>query len=714
MGVGVTQDPASGSLQELKLDISYRTSEKDIVRTFYSPCLRRSVVYRRAVGYFTSGALAVAAKGVAHLIENDGSIRLVASPSLTDEDVEAINLGYKQRSEVVEEAVRLQFQEVHEKLVSDRLDALAWLIASKRLDVRLALRVDADGLLRRGIFHEKTGIFSDAEGNHVAFSGSSNETVGGLVDNHEVIDVFCSWDDPHFRVKRKMDEYDALWEGTTAGLEVTHFNDVAREVLERFRRRVPPSRDPLEPEDRKTVRLVGSPMTPPAIELRPYQASARDRWFDNNGRGMLKMATGSGKTITALSIAVRLARAYGLRAAIIVCPFRHLVTQWARECRRHRMDPLLAYGSRKSWFGALGDRVLAIRRTDNDRFLTVITTNSTFAGAPFQKRLRYFPQEHTLLIADEVHNLGATKLSTTLPTSIPLRLGLSATPERWFDDSGTQALFDYFGKVLRPEFTLKDAIDTGALCRYQYFPVMIELDEDEQQEYREITGHIAKAGGNADIVDESNERLMALFIKRARLVACAKDKFRALREVMTSRGECKHMLFYCGDGTVSDVAGSQGNQLFGRYVEVVAGILNSEFRMRVATYTAETSIKQREHLRVDFASGNLDGLVAIRCLDEGVDIPGIRTAVIMASSANPRQFIQRRGRVLRNSPGKKVAEIIDFIVVPPEDTIGSPLERGLLRRELKRFTEFADLAVNAGVAREAIWELQKTFDLMEI
>jgi len=711
--IPIVRSVATG-LRELDLDISYGTSSDDIVQTFYSPCLRRADLYRRAVGYFTSGALAAAAKGVAHLVANGGKIQLVASPRLTEEDIDAINHGYTRRQKVIESAIRLELDTVRNELESARLSALAWLIAHERLDVKLALRVDSNGHITRGIFHEKTGIISDVHHNHVAFSGSSNETVGGLIDNHEVIDVFWSWNDPHGRVRRKIGNFESLWTDVTPGLDVRTFTDVCADVLERFKQKHPPRRDPVEMPTARPTSRKGAPVMPPEIQLRPYQVTARDQWFLNNGRGMLKMATGSGKTITALSIAARLASDYGLTAAVIVCPYRHLVTQWARECRRHGMDPILAFGSRNSWYGGLANQLLENRRIDNDRFLTVITTNKTFLGDPFQLRLRDFPQNSTLFVADEVHNLGATKLAECLPTAIQLRLGLSATPERWFDERGTEDLFRYFGPVLQPEFTLKDAIDSGALCKYRYFPILVELSDDESEKYRAITASIARIAGNSTEIHETDARLLPLLIKRARLVACAKGKLPALRTLMATLRDRHHMLFYCGDGQVAYESAETEQEEFRRYVEVAARLLNSEFRMRVATYTFETSGNEREDLRVDFETGRIDGLVAIRCLDEGVDIPAIRSAVIMASSANPRQFIQRRGRVLRNAPGKRFASIYDFVVVPPQDTADSSWERKLLRRELTRFVEFADLALNAGEARTAIWDLQRMFDLMDL
>ena len=699
---------SSQGLSELALRISYGTGRDNLVADFYSPCLRRSNLYRRAVGYFTSNGLALAAQGVAHLIENGGRIRLIASPHLAEEDVEAINRGYREREAVLREATRRALKEVRDELTADRLNALAWLIASDRLDVRLALRVTPDGQIARGIFHEKTGIFSDSLGNSVAFSGSSNETVGGLVDNFEVVDVFWSWDDPHKRVQQKIKHFDTLWKSQTPGLEVVEFTDASRELLETYRRADPPTRDPAEHETSPPERNRRAPAVPGSIVLRDYQEAARQQWFANHGRGVLKMATGSGKTITALSIAARLAEEVELEAMIVVCPFRHLVTQWERECRRFGMEPLLAFQSRNRWFGPLSDALYATRDEGNRRFLSVITTNATFASAAFQSQLANFPRR-TLLIADEVHNLGATNLRECLPESVGLRLGLSATPERWFDDSGTAELFQYFGPVLQPELTLQDALEAGALCSYRYYPILVDLTEDEHREYIRISAELARVASSVKS-DESDERLTALLVRRARLVAHAENKLGALRALMTDKLHQTHMLFYCGDGTVEHPM----DDAEVRHVEAVCVVLGRELGFRVSTYTAEESLEERESLRRRFESGELQGLVAIRCLDEGVDIPAIQSAVILASSTNPRQFIQRRGRILRPAPEKESAEIYDLIVVPPIETAKSELERSLLRKELTRFAEFADLALNSGEARSTIFELQKTFDLMDV
>jgi DNA phosphorothioation system restriction enzyme len=397
----------------------------------------------------------------------------------------------------------------------------------------------------------------------------------------------------------------------------------------------------------------------------------------------------------------------------VVCPYRHLVTQWARECEKFGLQPILAFENVRTWQTQLSEQLYNVR-SNSQQFLTVITTNSTLISDGFQSQLKYFPQK-TLIIGDEAHNLGSPKLEESLPRNVGLRLGLSATPERYFDEIGTQSVFNYFGTVLQPEFTLRDAITQGALVRYLYYPVLIELTESESLAYAKLTRKIGRVlmykQRDGDFIDiEDNEDIKSLLIQRARLVSAAENKLNALRKLMLSRRETTHTLFYCSDG--SQEAEGRANL---RQLKEVTRILGVDLGYRVSTYTAETSLVEREILRNQFESGELQGLVAIRCLDEGVDIPAIKTAVILASSSNPRQFIQRRGRVLRPHPGKERATIFDMIVLPPDlDRNTLEVERNLLRKELRRFVEFADLADNAGEARMKLLDLQKRYGLMDV
>ena len=658
--------------------------------------------------------MAAAAQGLTALIRAGGRMRLVVSPNLSPEDAEAIEKGLKNRDEAIAQNLQRELEQEFNQVVRYRLECLAWLLSQGVLDIKLAV---PKVIRQRGIYHEKLGIFEDGEGNIVTFMGSANESSAALFDNFECIDVYWSWQPVLYqRVLTKIENFRLLWENQTANLEVMDFPEAARRSLLRLCPKEPPTKD-WDVNDR-AKNSTGSynpsstpstlyPVLPPGLTLRSYQQEAIDNWFANKGRGTLKMATGSGKTITALAIAAELYKKIQLQALIIVCPYRHLVQQWARECCKFGLQPVLAYESVSKWQSDLSNQLINLR-LGLQPFVAVITTNATLMGQGFQSHVGAFPQK-TLLIGDEAHNLGAERLAASLPRTVGLRLGLSATPERYFDDRGTQMLFDYFGPVLEPEFTLKDAIEAGALVHYRYYPILVELTEEETLRYGALSAKIGKAlaiGGDGD----DNEALGPLLAQRARLVGAAENKLEALRELMKRRLDTDHTLFYCGDGSVEDNV-TQESQ---RQLEVVTRLLGNELGYRVNTYTAETPLDEREELRQQFETGELQGLVAIRCLDEGVDIPAIQSAVILASSSNPRQFVQRRGRILRKHADKQRAELFDMIVVPPDLGRESLVtERNLLRKELKRFTEFADLADNAGEARMKLLPLQKRYGLMD-
>jgi DNA phosphorothioation system restriction enzyme len=450
---------------------------------------------------------------------------------------------------------------------------------------------------------------------------------------------------------------------------------------------------------------LGIPVIPSSISLRNYQQQAVISWFKNKGRGTLKMATGSGKTIIALAIATELYQQIGLQVLLIVCPFRHLVIQWQRECQKFNLQPILAMTRVDNWQRELANQLYNIR-AGNQSFLTIITTNSTLISDSFQSQFKFFPAK-TLIVGDEAHNLGSTYSAASLPRNIGLRLALSATPERYFDDDGTDAIFNYFGEIIPPEFSLSDAIKQGALVPYLYYPVLVELTPDEAINYAKLTQKIGWALSKHG--NWQNENLTSLLTMRSRLIGAAENKLAALKQLMKTRLNTSHTLFYCGDGYVDNY-----HLAYRRQIEAVTRILGKELGYRVNTYTNETSLENREQLRLQFERGELQGLVAIRCLDEGVDIPAIKTAIILASTTNPRQFIQRRGRILRPHPGKKQATLFDMIVMPPDlDRNTWEVERNLLRKELNRFIEFANLASNSTEALKKLLMLQEQYQLLD-
>ena len=672
-------------------------------------CLAESVEYWRAVGYFTSHGLALAAKGLAAFVSNGGRMRLVASPLLEPEDIEAFTRGYESRERILEVAVGRQLDDRTIEALPDisrlRLECIAWLVGEGRLDIKLA--VPSSELMGYGnaLYHEKMGVFFDQRENAVAFAGSSNETVGGLLSNFESLEVYVSWDDPHGRVPRKIDNFKRLWRNHTPHLTVLDFPEAARRQLLRLRPARPPVEDP-ETRGKATFEIeiqnlsVPSPDFPCDVALRNYQMDACEEWFQHDGRGMLAMATGSGKTITSLAAAVRLLKEHERLFVVVACPFQHLVDQWAEDAERFGFKPLRAYESRHTWESIVNSRILDYN-LGNRSHVMVISTHATLAGDVMQASLARLSGP-SLLIADEAHHLGAEVGRRSLPAQFHYRMGLSATPDRWFDDEGTEALNDYFGNTVF-EFTLAEAIAQGFLSEYYYYPHLVELTDDELEQYENLTRRIARQLNNSES-PRGDSLLEHLLRQRADILNKAENKLGILTELMGSDEDIHHALFYCVPGQKDQVLSLLGNQL----------------GLRVHQFTVEESTEERGKLLADFAEGRLQGLVAIRCLDEGVDVPNTQVAYILASTSNPREFIQRRGRILRKAPGKEHAVLHDLIAVPSQGNGPRPpspetfaFERRILKRELARFREFADASLNKFQATEVIWNHAKAYNLLD-
>lgn len=703
-------------LADLSLRLSYRTGRDDLAWDFFVPCLESSVLYRRAAGYFSSAGLALAARGVASLAARGGTMRLVVSPYLEPADVEALRAAVEHPADALRVIAARGLADIEDALIKDRLNALAWLAAAGRLEIRLALRLDPQGGFSRGIFHEKMGIFTDSANHHVAFSGSANETAGGLVENFESLKVFCSWRDAEGRVQEEIENFEALWNDATPGLRVIEFSAAGKDLLDRYRDRDrPPAGLPVtqvaEPEP---ARLAGF-HPPPGFELRPYQVEAIRAWSRAGGKGIFAMATGSGKTPTALTLASKVAEKNRPLVLIVVCPFVNLCRQWIRELSGFGLNAVGCFEGRERWQAEFeeGYQRLAVGLAPVQ---AVVATSATFMSEVFQARLR--PRlaagaAHHLLIADEVHNLGAERGREALPDGIALRLGLSATPERHYDPVGTQAVLAYFGKVVY-DYPLARAIADGHLCPYRYYPVLVALTDAETDAYVEITAKLARFFPYGDREDDLEQAALRLLIKRARLLAGAVDKLEALDRLIGALPEPpRQALFYCGDGRTTDAIAADEV----RQIQAVARLLGEKHGLRVRNFTYRETPQEREEILRDLGSGFLDGVVAIRCLDEGIDLPELRMGFLLASSTNPRQFVQRRGRLLRNAPGKTRAIIYDFIVRPPDlggglDDEAFNLERAFFQRELRRIVEFCRMAENGPEALHSLRELRLNYHLL--
>ena len=678
------------SLREIPLKYEYRSDGADLVKDFYTPCLKNATQYWRAVGYFTSNGLALNVKGLSTFIRHNGQINLVTGPKLMSDDIEAIRRGYEAKEQNLNPLLDFSF----EKVTRDRLMLLTWLIAHGYLDIKIACPSDSNPTYPHSVYHEKTGVFLD-DNNAIAFSGSSNETVGGLLNNFESIDVHWSWDDTQERVQQKIDNFKRLWNNDTDKLEVIDFLSAVAEGL--LIHQTVYETGQIETPDKPEITEQTVPYLPKDIVLRKYQSEAIEAWFENGCRGLWEMATGTGKTITALSALAKLREQKKHLFVVIACPYQHLVDQWYEEAIRFGFKPILAYKNSASWVNRLNTALVRYNYGVRD-IVCIITTQTTFIAETMQKLLSKL-KRGAVLVADEVHHLGAERSRKKLTDVFNYRLGLSATPNRWFDASGTTALRSYFGDTIY-EFSLDKAIKNGYLCPYYYHPHLVELTDEEFEAYELLTESISKLYHQIES-GETNEVLERLLIKRATLLNRAENKLTKLAELLTDKTDTlHHTLFYCAPGRITSV------------LELLTTL-----GLRVAKFTAEESAAERQELLKMFASGHLQALVAMRCLDEGVDVPSTRTAYILASSSNPKEFIQRRGRILRQSAGKEHAEIHDLIAVPPIDyqqyaTTTFRTERKIIGRELERFNEFAGMALNKFEARDKIWELAKKYNLL--
>ena len=688
-----------------------------LLESFYKRCLSQATGYRRAAGFFSSSVFHAAEREFIDFFRREGTMELICSPLFNARDVRPLWEGLYGDKAWVSRPVEAALS-----VPKDRRGGwiLAWAIANRRLDIRIALVASG----QQAIYHEKIGLFDLGAGGVVAFEGSANESSTAYVSNFERVVV-------HGRVAGRAgfaemvrQHYELLWANETPGLEVIPLHEA-------LRRRVIEARSDRMVEKSEGASVVTAlpevpPETlrlPPRLKSREYQELAIAGWF-KTGVGIYAMATGTGKTITALCTLEALFRKVGPPlVVIIVAPYLNLVKQWIGVARTFGLDPINCSGARTSWTST-ADAALFLANSGARPVLSLVTTNSTFAESAFQDLLGRI-QVRTVLVADEVHNLGARALQRALPERVRLRLGLSATPERWMDDEGTQAIRDYFGDVVFG-LSLEDALKLRppVLTPYTYHPVLVPLDDEEREEYLRITQQLARF-----MVDPSAENLsdaaLGLLLKRARLVACARNKLTLFEQAISPYRETSYNLVYCGDGRVEvesfsarAAAGVPESDVV-RQVEAAAKLLGQGLGMNVATYTADTSEEDRDRILREFSEGKKNALVAIRCLDEGIDIPQVRRAFILASSTNPRQFIQRRGRVLRRAEGKDSAEIFDFVVVPPLDELSPGTSeykvlRRLVEREMARVVEFARLAENGPQAHAKLLPILSKLRLMHL
>ena len=670
-------------LADIPLKTSYHRGEDDIAQEFYLPCMAQSARYRRAVGFFRSSVFIIAWPELRGFVQRGGRMEILCSNVLSSQDVEALQAGYRDRViEGLGGRLTIEVQALlDDAVLREPARILAALVAAGTIEFRIALVPSADGHgSAHRMFHDKVGVFYDDFDNRVLFKGSMNETWYGLSGdgNIESVDVAASWmgNRDVERIDREEGYLSTLWANRYDGVETLPFPAVAQERLSQAS-----DADWEETLERSLLddRTRNSDALPPRT-LRPHQSAGLASWTANDRRGVLAFATGSGKTFTALT-AMREALARG-EVPIVVVPDRTLFSQWQREISSGLADAnpvLLRVGAGHSgWRDSL-----TLWTSPGGSQRLVLATLRTASGQDFLSRL--VGGEHLMLVVDEVHNAGAPQSSRLLrDASFGPRLGLSATPERAGDPEGTARILDFFSGVLEPRYNLNDAIRDGVLCRYFYHPHSVVLSRTEMADWREISERVGRLYAqiqNGDSTPQLRDRWRMLLIERARIVKKASGKIALARRVIQDHFEDgQQWIVYCDD--------------LDQLQLVTASI--ADLGLNPLPYHSAMSGDRVATLRWLERQGGI--VTSIRCLDEGVDIPSVTHALILASSRNPREFIQRRGRVLRTSTatGKFTAHIHDAIVIPRRNEHSDDLSPPdpITAGEVARALEFAENAEN--------------------
>lgn len=702
------------SLREQHWEAVYRAGDQNLFRDFYKPALSSAVAYDRAVGFFSSQSLVSNLQGISELVKNNGRMRLIIGHPLEDDEFSAIKHGYR-----LHELLSQLDDRLNEMLSSENeraqlnLSLLSLLIATDKLEIRFAFR-------RRGMYHEKLGLIKDAQGNALVFQGSANETIYALEEgyNAESIMVFKSWQQEVFDLYGVpcIEGFEKLWNGeqqNTVTVKVpSRFYETIVEKAKSWQ-----SVDVFEDSEGKfsdqafdtlfssesTYNIPQIPTTLNGVEfkIKEHQKSAIQAWISNSYKGILKLSTGSGKTITSIYAATRVYEARKAKkiptVLIVSVPYQELAKQWVDNLSVFNIHPLKCWMSRASWEEDLKKELLDLRMKALD-FVAIVVVNRTMESAYFQEIISDIPSDQLMFVGDECHNHGALATNKALPDAF-YRMGLSATPYRSdsdeidspFPDDARARINSYYHDIVA-EYSLGDAIHDGVLCEYNYFPIPVYLTAEEEEEYESLSREIGKlllAGGRS-LSKAQRSQLTMLCGRRSRLLGSARQKIPTLKTVVQSipSSERKHALFYCGEGTAFQNSDESDTDL--RVIDTVSMAL-SESGWKTTRFTSQESSKDRGNIMKNFVEAHIDGLVSMKVLDEGVDVPVCDKAFILASTRNPRQYVQRRGRVLRKAEGKTHADIYDFIVLPRRS---SPSLDALKKAELERIDDFVLIASN--------------------
>lgn len=681
---------------DLPLKVAYDSGEDDLLWDFYIPVLSRANSYDRIAGFFSSSSLAIAARGISEFISNGGFMRLVTCPQLSSNDISMLERSVNNIDEILSDNFIKSYDEIETEFQRDHVKALGWMLANGKLQIKIAVIkkngrcLSQDEIVGSGIMHQKVGIMRDQAGNILSFSGSNNESVSGWLGNTEEFKVFMSWQGMTEFVNSDIQKFNGFWNGTRKDVEIRDVPQAVKEHLLKVSDDFEPTRINSQKYSRRSIVKEKQP-----LELFYYQEDAVKKWNDNNRQLLLQMATGTGKTRTAIGCIKNAIEDTKKILIIISTPQPDLSAQWKNDIDKLDIglkNSMEINGNVLNWDIELSKEIRKLS-TGLYEHLVVYTTHDICHSEKFLDKLHKASSRITkFLIGDEVHGMGAGKMKNALVEDYTYRLGLSATPQRWFDDAGSRLIEEYFGNDSFV-FSIEDALRehnplTGKtfLVNYHYHPRFVTLTDDELEEYKKLTEKIRKASNYSK--NEENEWLQRLRFQRAGIEKKARNKYNELKRILDEIGEdMTDTIIFVDPGQIDEVMRMLASR----------NIAATPYTQKQGTKPSERygGRSEREYIIECFKRQKYQVLVAIKCLDEGIDIPSAKRAIVMASSTNPREYVQRIGRIIRQAPGKYQADIYDMIIKPDlngfNDKMRS-LELHIFKKEMDRVL---DLSRNA-------------------
>ena len=679
-------------LKDLHLENSYESDEskEHLIDNFYNPVLECANRYYRIAGFFSSSSLVVAAEGISGLIRNGGKMYLLISPELSEEDYKTI-IEHDQIHESSSIFDELDF----DSIPHENIQALAWLLSSGLLKIKIVVGLKS----RHSLFHQKVGIVFDEAGDILSFSGSINETAQAWVNNIEEFKVFRSWEPGQIEyLQSDLNKFLAYWKGERPKLARVY--DVPDAIKERILRVRPRDINDLQimrryRKDRKANKNL--------LSLFPHQAQAVEKWIANGYSLLMEMATGTGKTRTAIGCIVEMLKKREKLCIIIATPQLTLTQQWEQDIidLKISVDKMITVPgtySSSQWKKEL--ELLLLDISDNKvRTAIIFTTHTTASTDRFINIIKANKYGTKIMfICDEVHAIGSFQQRKAMLQEYEYRIGLSATPERMFDDSGTNQIRSYFGNDSF-EFSIADALSTinpstnqPFLNQFFYYPIFVQLTPKEIKQYAIYTRKIAWLKQQED-VDE--EKIQRLYDRRAKIGKNAENKYEAFSNLLDRMNPpgIKDTIVFVSDQQISRCFDIMSCKKIRR-----AKITESESADKIVNEEGES---ERQEIISQFKRRELQVLVGMKCLDEGIDIKNARIAILMANSTNPREYVQRVGRVIRTMPGKGPSEIYDFIIAPD---VSASTGMGILEKEARRSQQIAINALNYEEVRKAFEE----------